>query len=203
MGKVTRWLLILNVAVFAAQLYWDQDGKLVEHFALWPWGKESSEAPDAHFALWQLVTSAFLHASTSHLFTNMFALWMFGRDVERAIGAWRFFDVYIAAVLSAALLQLAIVSSTAGEAYPTLGASGGVFGILLAYGMLFPRRMVMLLFPPIPMPAFVLVILYGAFELFQGVTGSNEGVAHFAHLGGMAGAWLVLRGWRREELNWH
>ena len=202
MSRVTRWLLILNVAVFAAQVYLDHDGELIAHFALWPWGKESSEMPGAHFQLWQVVTSAFLHGSTAHLFTNMFALWMFGRDVERAVGAWRFFDAYFAAVLTASLAQLAIVSSTPGEAHPTLGASGGVFGILLAYGLLFPRRIVVLLFPPIPMPAIVLVIVYGAFELFQGVIGTGDGVAHFAHLGGMAGAWLVMRSWRRDEMSW-
>jgi membrane associated rhomboid family serine protease len=200
MPKLTRWLLLLNLAAFAAQVWLDPDGELIAKFALWPWGKSSAEVPEAHFALWQLITSAFLHGSPGHLFTNMLALWMFGRDVERALGAWRFFDLYFAAVLSAALLQLAIVSNMEGGAFPTLGASGGVFGVLLAYGTLFPRRTVLLLFPPIPMRARTLVILYGAFELFQGVTGTNEGVAHFAHLGGMAGAWLLLRSWRHEEL---
>ena len=189
--------------MFALQVYLGQQGDhgddVIARFALWPWGKTSPDLPAAHFELWQLVTSAFLHGSPMHLFTNMLALWMFGRDVERTLGAWRFFDLYFAAVLSASLLQLAIVSYMPGEAYPTLGASGGVFGVLLGYGVLFPRRMVMLIFPPIPMPASVLVILYGAFELYQGVTGTNEGVAHFAHLGGMAGAWLVLRGWLRHE----
>ena len=213
MNRVTRWLLLLNVGAFLLQMWLGQQpvepggeltlaDELIERFALWPWGKESSVLPDAHFQLWQLLTSGFLHASPGHLFTNMFALWMFGRDVERYIGSRRYFDAYFAAVLTASLTQLAVTSMTKGEAYPTLGASGGVFGILLAYGVLFPRRIVVLLFPPIPMPAFLLVILYAAFELVQGVTGTNEGVAHFAHLGGMAGAWLVLRTMRREEIGW-
>ena len=84
----------------------------------------------------------------------------------------------------------------AGEPYPTVGASGGVFGVLLAYAMVFPRRTVMLLIPPIPLPARVFVLLYGALELYLGVTGTAQGVAHFAHLGGMLGAWLLLRYWR-------
>jgi membrane associated rhomboid family serine protease len=193
---VNNLLLLLNIAVFV--LEGTAGDWLIAHFALWPLGRHAvSDLPGTvGFLPWQLVTSAFLHASLAHLATNMFALWMFGRDVERELGARRYLGLYAAAVLSASLLQLAIVSSAWGEAYPTLGASGGVFGVLLAYGMLFPRRTVLLLIPPIPMPARVFVILYGVLELVQGVVGTQSGVAHFAHLGGMLGAWLVLRRWR-------
>jgi len=194
--SVTNVLLLANFVVFYLQGM-AGDG-LIGNFALWPLGRHS--AGDLPFTVgfmpWQLVTSAFLHASLVHLATNMFALWMFGRDVERELGARRYVGLYAAAVVTASLLQLAIVTSVEGPAYPTLGASGGVFGLLLAYGMLFPRRTVLLLIPPIPMPARLFVILYGALELFQGVVGTQSGVAHFAHLGGMLGAWLVLRRWR-------
>jgi len=88
-----------------------------------------------------------------------------------------------------------------GPPYPTVGASGGVFGLLLAYGMYFPRRIVMLIFPPIPMQARYFVFIYAAVELYLGVTGTMAGVAHFAHLGGMLGGWLMLRYWRRRRFD--
>ncbi|HKU71143.1 MAG TPA: rhomboid family intramembrane serine protease, partial [Burkholderiales bacterium] len=110
----------------------------------------------------------------------------------------RFLNYYLVCVLSAAAAQLAVAAISSGPPYPTVGASGGVFGLLLAYGMFFPRRIVMLIIPPIPMPARVFVFVYAAIELFFGVTGTMEGVAHFAHLGGMAGGWLLLRHWRRR-----
>lgn len=152
------------------------------------------------FRPWQLVTYAFLHANLGHLFLNMLALHIFGSDVERALGARRYLELYGAAVLSAAAVQLLVVSA-AGTAYPTIGASGGVFGVLLAFGMLYPRRIVTLLFPPIPMPAWLFVTLYGIVELASGVVGTEAGIAHFAHVGGMAGAYVVLRRWRRRTID--
>jgi membrane associated rhomboid family serine protease len=88
------------------------------------------------------------------------------------------------------------VSTATGTPYATVGASGGVFGVLLAFGRLFPHRMVMLLFPPVPMPAWLLVTLFGAIEVINGVWGTQAGIAHFAHLGGMLGALMVLHRWR-------
>jgi membrane associated rhomboid family serine protease len=129
----------------------------------------------------------------------MFGLWMFGRDCERVLGARRYLALYFGAVLTASLTQL-VVSSLAGADYPTVGASGGVFGVLLAFGMLFPQRRIVLLFPPIPMPTWLFVTLYGLMELANGVLGTQAGVAHFAHLGGMLGAWLLLRHWRAMPL---
>jgi membrane associated rhomboid family serine protease len=150
------------------------------------------------FAPWQLLTYAFLHANFMHLFLNMFGLYTFGRDVERAAGSRRFATLYFASVLTAGVTQLLVVSlPPVTDPYPTVGASGGVFGVLLAFAVLYPRRTVALIIPPVPMPAWLFVTLYGAAELLQGVTGTASGVAHFAHLGGMAGAWLVLRRWRR------
>ena len=87
------------------------------------------------------------------------------------------------------------MTSLTGSIYPTVGASGGLFGLLLAFGMMFPDRIIMPLFPPIPMKAKIFVALYGGLELFLGVTGSRSGVAHFAHLGGMLGGFLMIRYW--------
>jgi membrane associated rhomboid family serine protease len=195
MRGVTGALIFANLFVFALQvLYGDA---LIVPFALWPMGDQLAPQLGATigFRAWQLVTYAFLHGNGTHLFLNMFALWMFGRDCEAVLGSQRFLAMYAAAVLTAALVQLA-VSSASGDSYPTVGASGGVFGVLLAFALLYPRRRVLLLIPPIPMPAWLFVTLYGVIELASGVLGTAAGIAHFAHLGGMAGAYLVLRSWR-------
>jgi membrane associated rhomboid family serine protease len=198
MSPITTALILANVVVFALQGMLGDE--LILEFALWPLGPRPRFADPtevAPFQVWQLVTSSFLHGSPSHLFLNMFALWMFGRDVERVLGSWRYLQLYFASVITAAVVQLAVVSFSAeSDPYPTLGASGGVFGILLAFGAMFPRRILVLLFPPIPMPAWLFVLLYGLIELASGVTGTQSGVAHFAHLGGMLGAGLVLARWR-------
>lgn len=195
---VTRALIAINVVVFMLQAI--AGPMLIAMFALWPLGRFL--VPDlgiVGFQPWQLVTSAFLHANVAHIFLNMFALHMFGDDVERVLGSRRYLVLYVAAVLSAACVQLLVVSATANlRPYPTVGASGGVFGILLAFGTLFPRRILVLLFPPIPLPARTFVALYALIELVSGVFQTQEGVAHFAHLGGMLGGWVVLRSWRRR-----
>jgi membrane associated rhomboid family serine protease len=155
----------------------------------------------AGFEPWQLVSYAFLHGSLLHLGFNMFALYMFGGPIEQVFGGRRYLLYYAVCVVSAALTQLAVALASGGI-YPTVGASGGVFGILLAFGMYFPNNRVMLLFPPIPMPARVFVFVYAAIELYLGVTGTQEGVAHFAHLGGMIGGYLMLRYWRGAAATW-
>ena len=199
MGPVTRALIFANVVVFGLQQKYDLF--LTTTFALWPIGEYTLPglARPVGFEPWQLVTYSFLHSTTTlaHIALNMFALWMFGRDVERTLGSWRYAVMYFAAVLSAGLVQLLVVSSTQGDQlYPTLGASGGVFGILLAFGYLYPHRIVVLLIPPIPMPAWLFVVGYGLIELVSGVVGTQSGIAHFAHLGGMLGAYAALRHWR-------
>ena len=181
----TRALLLTNVGVFLLQLLIGP--LLLQWFALWP--------PGTLFQPWQLLTYAFLHEGFMHIFFNMFALYMFGGAIERVFGARRYLAYYAVCVVSAALTQL-LVAYLTGEFYPTIGASGGVFGLLLAYGLYFPNNRVMLLFPPIPMPARVFVFLYAGLELVLGVTGSQSGVAHFAHLGGMIGGFAMLRWWR-------
>ena len=195
---VTRALIVANVAIFCAQLLLGD--RFVAAFALWPLGSATVLGPEsgAGFNLWQLVTYAFLHGNTLHLFFNMFALYMFGGEIERVFGPRRYLQYYFVTVIVAAITQLVVSGVGSATPYPTVGASGGVFGLLLAFGMLFPRRMIMLIFPPIPMPAWLFVTVYGVLELYLGVTGTSQGVAHFAHLGGMLGGFLMLRRWRRQ-----
>ncbi|TSA53020.1 MAG: rhomboid family intramembrane serine protease [Nitrosomonadaceae bacterium] len=163
---------------------------MVSAFALWPL--------QAGFTPWQLVTYAFMHASILHLAFNMYGLWLFGRELENLLGRRALLQLYFASILSAGVTQLLFTHLT-GDVYPTVGASGGVFGILLAYGIFFPNRILMLLFPPIPLPAWLFVTLYAGIELTLGVTGTQAGVAHFAHLGGMVGGYLIIRRWRRRS----
>jgi len=186
MPPVTQSLLIANVAVFLLQT--STGGELEAWFALWP---------GPRFAPWQLVTYGFLHGGFAHIFFNMLGLYMFGSDIERLFGSRYFLLYYFACLVSAALCQLLFVALSGGPPVPTVGASGALFGLLLAFGIYFPRRTVVLIFPPIPMPARVFVIVFGGLELLFGVTGTASGVAHFAHLGGMLGGWLVIQYRRR------
>ena len=183
---ITQALLLINVALFAADLLFGR--MLTALFALWPLG--------THFMPWQVVTYAFLHGSVGHLFFNMLGLWMFGSELERLWGGKRYLQFYFASVLTAALTQL-VVGLLIGGA-PTVGASGGLFGLLLAFGMMFPNRIIMPLFPPIPMKAKTFVMVFGGLELLFGVTGTASGVAHVAHLGGMLGGFLMMRYWRGQ-----
>src|SRR5689334_12348881 len=134
MRPVTAILILANVIVFGIQrLYGDV---VIAHLALWPLGHFSIPEADTAvgFEPWQLVTSAFLHANTLHIALNMFALFMFGRSVEAALGSWRFLALYFMAVLSSGITQLIVTSlGDAVDPVPTLGASGGVFGVLLAF----------------------------------------------------------------------
>jgi membrane associated rhomboid family serine protease len=182
----TRALILINVAVYLLQQLAGEP--IAAWFALWPLGSSLFEP-------WQLITYAFLHGSPSHIFFNMFALFMFGRALEQYWGPHRFVVFYMVCVLTAALTQL-VAQSGAGAAEEVIGASGGVFGVLLAFAWYFPRQRIILLFPPIPMPAWLFVTVYGVLELFFGVTGREQGVAHFAHLGGMLGGALCILYWR-------
>lgn len=199
---VVTGLLVANGLVFLLQMAFGPG--LIASFGLWPLGTPEvvsamggiSRVPE--FALWQLVTYGFLHGGMFHLLVNMFALWMFGSQLEAFWGSRPFLTFYFFCLVGAGLIQLIVATVAAGDGsiYPTIGASGAVFGILLGFGMMFPEQPVMLLFPPIPMKAKWFVILYGAFELWAGVSGSLAGVAHFAHLGGMAFGFLLIQYWR-------
>ncbi len=181
----TRALLLTNVGVFLLQLL--QGPRLDQYLALWP--------PGTLFEPWQLVTYAFLHDGYLHIFVNMFALYMFGTPMERYWGPRRFTAFYFVCVITAGLTQLTVAVFANSDA-PTIGASGAIFGLLLAFAVYFPHQRVMLLFPPIPLPAWLFVLLYGLFELFAGVTGREADVAHFAHLGGMLGGAAMILYWR-------
>jgi len=185
----TQWLLIANVAVFFLQ---STGAVPVDAFALWPPG-----GFDSNFQPWQLVTYAFLHGSLGHIFFNMLALYMFGGDIERLFGTRYFVLYYFACVVTAAITHLVVTAAMGAPAVPMIGASGGIYGLLLAFGIYFPHRRVMLLFPPIPMPARVFVFGFAALELVFGITQTQAGVAHFAHLGGMLGGWLMIQ-YRRK-----
>lgn len=195
MTPVTRTLLIACVAGYGLQ--WLLGNSLLLDLALWPPG---SDPYYPAFRPWQLVSYAFLHGSVTHLFFNMFALYMFGPEIERLLGRQRFLTYYFVCVICAALTQLLVQGMGDGPPIPTVGASGGIFGLLLAYGLAFPHRKLMLIFPPIPMPAWVFVTLYGLLELYLGFAqGGSSNVAHFAHLGGMAGGLLLVFYWRAQR----
>jgi membrane associated rhomboid family serine protease len=187
MPPITQALLLINVGLFCLDFLLNQ--LLTRWFGLWSVGHGLWP--------WQVVTYAFLHGGTLHLFFNMLGLWMFGSELERLWGPKRFMQFFAASVVVAALTQL-LVQWVIGKPSVTVGASGGLFGLLLAYGMLFPNRTIMPLFPPIPMKAKVYVAVFGGLALLMGVMGTGDGVAHFAHLGGMLGGYLMIRYWRGQ-----
>ncbi|MFP4609649.1 MAG: rhomboid family intramembrane serine protease [Thiohalophilus sp.] len=194
-------LLILNGLLFLLEMT-TGGRQLIELFALWPpdsgsgAGMFDGAAPG--FQIWQLVTYSFLHGGMFHLLVNMYGLWLFGSRMEMVWGSKAFLIYYFVCVIGAALVQLIVASQGSGPAYPTIGASGGVFGLLLAFGLTFPNERLMLLFPPVEMSAKWFVLIYGAVELYFGVTGSMAGVAHFAHLGGMLFGYVLIRYWRSQ-----
>lgn len=195
-APVTVALLAANLLIFLLQLAGGLP--LVEWFALWP-PSTSGPRSGPPFELWQLLTYSFLHGSMLHLMFNLLGLYTFGRDVERLFGSVWFLQYYVVSVVVAALSHLVLSAWLGAPPYPTLGASGGIYGLLLAYGVFFPRRTLILLFPPIPLPARVFVVLFAALELYFGVTGTASGIAHFAHLGGMLGGYLMIRLRRRRK----
>ena len=197
----TRTLLILNSLVFLAQQLFGETWLI--DFMLWPAGDWPAGYADGQlvtvgFMPWQLLSYGFIHGGLSHLLFNMLAIYMFGAALEMVWGSRRTMIYVLGCIAGAGLVQLLVATHAVsnGELYPTVGASGGVFGVLLAFGMQFPNRQVMLLIPPIPMKASTLVVVYGVLELLLGVSGTQSGVAHFAHLGGMAAGFLILQYWR-------
>jgi membrane associated rhomboid family serine protease len=214
---LTRNLMIACVVAF----FLGEFIPLVGWFALWP-------VNSGHFMPWQPLTYALLHGNTSHLFFNMLGLWMFGSELEQLWGRNRYLQFIGVCVLSAAAAQL-LVTLLMGSQVPTLGASGAIYGLLLAYALAFPRRqfdlvgfvpMLLLMLPsqtlniigvllylmlmtnrqavpipPIYVPALTMAAIFGGIELLMGLF-FGDGVAHFAHLGGMLGGWLMVRYWR-------
>lgn len=211
--SVVMNLIILNVIVFLAQTLLPQGiggERMIDLFGLHFWKSQE-------FRIWQPVTYMFLHGGFSHIFFNMFALWMFGRILEYDMGSKRFLVFYLVCGVGAGLCNLGVnwieynrfVSLGYAEMVPhqlqmwadnvvTIGASGAVFGVLLAFGMLHPNDRIMLLIPPIPMKAKWFVIAYGVLELFLGVTQQGSNIAHFAHVGGMLFGFLLLVLWKKS-----
>ena len=202
---VVKNLIIANcVALLATELL-PFGNAIVSRFALF-----NIESPLFHS--YQVFTYMFLHGGVSHLFFNMFALWMFGRQLEYELGSQRFFTYYMVCGIGAALLQLGVgyaeyIHAVAANGFygsldllriPTVGASGAVFGLLLAFGVLHPNNVIMLVFPPVAMKAKWFVVIYGLLELFFGLSGFQAGVAHFAHLGGMLWGLALLYWWRKK-----
>jgi membrane associated rhomboid family serine protease len=188
---ITRTLILINVGVFLLEFL--LPNLIIPLFALWPVGPL--------FHPWQVITYAFLHEPNTlmHILFNMFALYMFGGALElywRERGvAWFYVLYYFASVLAAAGTELLVLSKS-NVVEPVIGASGGVFGVLLGFAWFFPRSKLIVLPIPVPVSAWLLVTIYGAIELWLGVTGKQEGVAHFAHLGGMLGGAIMILFWR-------
>jgi membrane associated rhomboid family serine protease len=200
---VVKSLLVANGLMFILELSYGEP--LITALALWPLDPRGSllhQPVQAHFQLLQLVSYSFLHGNLMHLFLNMYALWLFGTRMENVWGSSTFAVYYFVCVIGAGLVQL-LVSTLSGDYYPTVGASGGVFGLLLAFGMRFPNEVLILIFPPVALPAKWFVTIYAAIELLAGVTGTAAGVAHFAHLGGMLFGYLLIRYWRTRPPRYH
>ena len=190
---VVKNLIIINVLVYMATALLPVGNEIIRFCALW-----FGASPFGEFHSYQFVTYMFLHASVEHIFFNMFALWMFGRTLEYELGSKRFLIYYMVCGVGAALIQLATAYLTGEMPIQLVGASGAVMGLLLAFGVMHPNAVIMLLIPPIPMKAKWFVVIYGVIELFLGWTGFGGNVAHFAHVGGMLWRLLLLQWWKRN-----
>ncbi|MEW5967889.1 MAG: rhomboid family intramembrane serine protease [Pseudomonadota bacterium] len=189
MPPITLALILLNLAVYALMIATGPD--IVRVFGLWPPGSGGS------FHAWQLVTYAFLHGSPLHLGFNLFALWMFGAELERRWNDLRYLLTFLLSVVVAGMTQIVVSGYFLQASGPVVGISGGVFGLLLAYALYFPNRVVSFIFLPfLQVRTRTFVILYGIFELAMGVTNTGAGIAHFAHLGGLFGGWLAVQYFR-------
>lgn len=183
---VVKNLLIINCLIFFAQttifpFY---------NFYLWPVLSEN-------FNLYQLITYSFLHGSISHLFFNMFALYMFGRVLENTWGSKRFLNFYLLTAICAGVIQLIVEPSS-----PTIGASGAVFGLLAGFGTLFPNTQLFLLFPPVPIKAKYFVLGYACLELINAFSVESN-IAHWAHLGGAMAGYFIIQFWRKNNSNFY
>jgi membrane associated rhomboid family serine protease len=212
---VVKNLLILNVLMYIGTMWLGEPtGKTLQQL-VGMGGGDMSDWGRLRFALFfptseyfqplQIVTHMFMHGDITHLFFNMFAVFMFGPPLESLWGAKRFLFFYLVTGFGAMLLHILVqyidMAYLGGASYliniPMLGASGAVFGLLAGYGLMFPENRIMLLFPPIPMKAKVFVLIYAGIELFLGLGQFDTGVAHFAHLGGALFGLLIILYWRK------
>ena len=200
---VTKNLVAINILMFIATLI--NENFMVANFAMF-------YPASPFFKPWQILTHMFMHGGFWHIFFNMYSLLMFGSILERSLGPKKFLIFYFVTGLGAVALHTGVewmqarvfIANGATQAYqqllvtPTLGASGAIYGVLIGFAMLYPQARLTLIFPPIPMTAKWLVIIFAAIELFSGINGIQDGVAHFAHLGGMLFGWLLIRWWRKN-----
>ena len=201
---VTLGLLIAIVAGFLLQQWTSPE--LQAPFELWPWGSfpaqfsELGKVVRVGFQPWQLVTHAFMHGGWVHLAFNGWALYQFGSAAENYLGSRRFAFFYFFCVIGAGLCQLLVTTMMLDAVDPmpiaTVGASGGIFGLLLAFAVYYPGAKLIFLLLPVPVPARWAVLIYGAIELYLGLSGAQSGVAHFAHLGGLLFAAILILYWR-------
>ncbi len=202
----TKNLILVNVLVFVATI-------INENYMIGTFGLFYPTSP--YFRWWQVVTHMFMHGGFWHILFNMYTLFIFGVVVERIIGTKKFLLFYFVCGFGAAALQMgtqyiemqAFLNSASEAALkgiavlkstPTVGASGAIYGVLIGYAMLFPQSKMTLIFPPVTLSAKWMVIIFAAIELFTGVTGFADGVAHFAHLGGMLIGWFMIKWWRKR-----
>jgi membrane associated rhomboid family serine protease len=211
--SVTFNLILINILFFLASSVWREP--MIENCALF-------YPASPYFKPVQLVTHMFMHANFWHIFGNMFGLFMFGAILEKVWGPKRFLIFYFVTGLGAAILYLAvqalIVYNFTGTIHPAadkiqefskltqiyatpiLGASGAIFGILVAFGMLFPNSEIMLLFFPVPIKAKYLVTGYFLYELYAGIANNpGDEVAHFAHVGGALFGFILVTIWNRNR----
>lgn len=200
---VTKNLVAINILMFIATLI--NENFMVTNFAMF-------YPASPFFKPWQILTHMFMHGGFWHIFFNMYSLLMFGSILERSLGPKKYLIFYFVTGLGAVALHTGVewmqarvfIANGIAQAYqqllvtPTLGASGAIYGVLIGFAMLYPQARLTLIFPPIPMTAKWLVIIFAAIELFSGINGIQDGVAHFAHLGGMLFGWLLIRWWRKH-----
>ena len=200
---VTKNLVAINILMFIATLI--NENFMVANFAMF-------YPASPFFKPWQILTHMFMHGGFWHIFFNMYSLLMFGSILERSLGPKKFLIFYFVTGLGAAALHTGVewmqarvfIANGAVNAYqallmtPTLGASGAIYGVLIGFAMLYPQARLMLIFPPIPVKAKWLVVIFAVIELFSGINGIQDGVAHFAHLVGMLFGWLLIRWWRKH-----
>ena len=204
---VTRNLLLINIVVFVATFIDDtllHDDYMYRMFALF-------YPASPFFRIWQPLRHMFMHGGFWHLFFNMYTLLMFGAPVERAIGERKFLIFYFICGFGAMALhwgvqwcQLHLAAGMAADilSIPTVGASGAIYGVLIAFAMLYPDATLVLLFPPIPLKAKWWVLIFAGIEVVTGITGTMDGIAHFAHLGGMLIGFLLMLYWRKSGKLW-
>ncbi len=188
---VIKALLVINVAMFFFETLFGSvvlgniqiERFMSEYLALNP----VESAYGSSFYPWQLITYQFMHGGLFHLFFNMFALWMFGIEFEQMWGGKRFLTYYLLSGIGAGLLQIFISNA------PTVGASGAIYGLLLAFGVTFPDRKIFMFPLFIPISAKYFVMIFAGIELLSGIYSTNSSVAHFAHLGGAATGFLLLK----------